>query len=199
MTALDWDAAYASGDIPWDKGEPHPALPLFLESHLHLFVKKPRIFHPGCGFGHDAAVLSEWSSELTALDLAAQAIATAKKLYPSPPHLRWEQGDLFTWPEKEHYDLVWEHTCISGLVPSSRIHYARSVHQVLKPGGILCGIFFLNPDHPPDEGPPFHLSRADLHGMFDFGFDLLEDLPNPPTYEGRENRETMMIWKKKNC
>lgn len=193
---MDWSACYQTGETPWEKGEPHPALPSFLSTHQHLFANRPRIFHPGCGFGRDVALLAELAESVTALDIAEEAISMAKTLH-SAKNIHWELGDLFTWSECESYDLVWEHTFISAIPPSSRSDYARIVHQVLKPGGIFCGIFFLNPDHDPDEGPPFHISREQLHAMFDFGFELLEDHPNPVTYECRENRETLMIWKRK--
>lgn len=196
MSAVDWEAHYRDGKTPWEKGEPHPVLPLFLLTHASLFNKRPHIFQPGCGYGRDAALLAEHATSVTALDIADAPIAEAKRLHPTAD-IRWEVGDLFTWPETRKYDLVWEHTCISAIPPPSRSDYARVVHQVLKPKGILCGVFFLNPDHDPEAGPPFHISRSQLHEMFDSGFDLIEDLPNPPTYEGRENRETLMIWKKR--
>lgn len=193
---MDWSACYQNGETPWEKGEPHPVLSSFLGSHQHLFEKRPRIFHPGCGYGRDAAVLAEVAESITALDIAEEALAMARKLH-SAKNIRWQKADLFKWPEIEEYDLVWEHTCISALPISTRDDYARVIHQVLKPGGIFCGIIFLNPDHDPVEGPPFHISREELHAMFDFRFELLEDHPNPPTYKGRENRETLMIWKRK--
>lgn len=193
---MDWSACYQNGETPWEKGAPHPALSSFLSSHQDLFANEPRIFHPGCCFGRDAAVLARVAESITAIDIAVEPIAMAKQLHPAK-NIRWEIGDLFTWPEEDCYDLVWEHTCISAIAPSTRSDYARTIHQVLKPGGIFCGIIFLNPDHDPDQGPPFHISRAELHDMLDFGFDLLEDLPNPPTYEGREDRETLMIWRKR--
>lgn len=196
MSAIDWEAQYRDGETPWEKGEPHPALPLFLRSHAALFEKNPRVFHPGCGYGRDAALLAEQAESVTALDIAETPIAEAKKLH-SHQNIRWAIGDLFTWPEIEKYNLVWEHTCISALPPSVRPDYARAIHQVLKPSGILCGVFFLTPDHDPEEGPPFQIRREQLHEMFDFGFDLIEDLPDPVTYKDRENRETIMVWKKR--
>lgn len=193
---MDWSARYRDGDTPWEKGEHHPALPLFLDSHQALFKNRPRIFHPGCGFGRDAAFLAPLATSVTALDISEEALNTARNLH-SHTNIRWAQADLFNWPEKDSYQLVWEHTCLCAIPPTTRPDYAQIIHQVLEPHGLLCGIFFLNPNRHPNEGPPFPISREELHALFDFGFDLIEDHPNPTTYLGRENRETLMIWQKK--
>ncbi|MGJ8697487.1 MAG: methyltransferase domain-containing protein [Verrucomicrobiaceae bacterium] len=196
MSAVDWDSCYRDGETPWEKGMAHPALPLFLSNHPDLFHPKPRIFHPGCGFGHDAALLAPHSSEITALDLARAPIAKARELHPAP-NINWQIGDLFSWPEKEAYHFAWEHTCFCAIPTDRRPDYARALHQILKPGGHLAGIFFLNPDHPVEEGPPFGVTRNELNNHFSPYFDLLLDHPDPPTFEGRENRETLMIWCKR--
>ena len=196
MSSVDWDARYRDGETPWEKGMAHPALPFFVSSHPGIFEKKPRVFHPGCGFGHDAAILVSHCEELTALDLAAAPLEAAKDLYPTE-NIRWEVGDLFAWDEPEKYDLVWEHTCFCAIPLEFRTKYVKAVHRLLKPGGHLAGIFFLNPDHALEEGPPFGVTRDELNGFFGNGFELLEDHPKPETYEGRENRETLMVWRKR--
>ncbi len=197
MFTIDWDARYRDGETPWEKGMAHPALPFFIESHPAFFEGKPRLFHPGCGYGRDAAHLAPLCREITALDIAEEAITNAKNLYPALENIRWEQGDLFTWDEPEHYDLVWEHTCFCAITPSYRAAYVRAIHTLLKPGGLLLGIFFLTPDHPIGEGPPFRVSRDQLNHFFGKDFELIEDIPNPPTYDGREDTETIMIWRKR--
>ncbi|MDB4299410.1 TPMT family class I SAM-dependent methyltransferase [bacterium] len=196
MSAIDWDARYRDGETPWEKGMAHPALPFFVSKHPELFAEKPRLFHPGCGYGHDAGRLAPLCSELTALDLAAEPIARAKALYPAP-NIHWEVGDLFAWDEPGKYDLVWEHTCFCAIPLNRRPEYVRAIHALLKTGGFLTGVFFIEPDHLPEEGPPFGVTREELNQLFAEDFELIEDLPNPPTYEGRENRETVMIWQKR--
>jgi SAM-dependent methyltransferase len=196
MSSVDWDARYRDGETPWEKGTAHPALPFFVASHPGLFEGKPRVFHPGCGFGHDAAILAPHCEELTALDLAAVAVEAAKDLYPAK-NIRWEAGNLFAWDEAGKYDLVWEHTCFCAIPLKLRTEYVEAVHRLLKPGGHLVGVFFLNPDHALEEGPPFGVSRDDLNGFFGDRFELLEDHPDPETYEGREKREAIMVWRKR--
>ena len=197
MPEVDWDARYRDGEIPWEKGMPHPGLLFFVERHREIFADAPRLFHAGCGYGRDASYLALFCSELTALDISEAPIDGAKKLYPEIKNINWHTADLFTWDEPEKYDLVWEQSCFCAIPLERRQDYVRSVHALLKPGGLLVAVFFLNPDHPPEEGPPFGVTREELNDFFAENFELLEDSPNPPTYEGRENRETIMVWRKR--
>jgi len=195
MSTIDWDARYRDGETPWEKGMAHPALPFFVSTHPGLFSGKPHLFQPGCGFGHDAAFLAPFCEKTTALDISAKPIAKALTLYPEK-EITWKIGDLFT-QKGEKYDLIWEHTCFCAIPPATRPDYVRTIADLLKHGGHLTGIFFLDPDHLPEEGPPFGVTRDELKDLFSDKFSLIKDIPNPPTYHGREGRETLMIWQKR--
>jgi len=196
---VDWNARYLTQDIPWDKGEPHPVLPIFLSKNDGLFSEgKKHTLVPGCGYGHDLSAIAPHSHHITGLDISEEAILKASQLYPQQ-NISWELGDFFRWHSEKtiSYDVIWEHTCFCAISPEKRENYARSASQLLRPGGYLCGIFFLNPNMPPGQGPPFGVTRDELHAYFDPYFQLLWDHPPEATYSGREHRETMMLWQLK--
>ena len=65
------------------------------------------------------------------------------------PHLaeRFVTGDLFDPPEEMRgaYDVVLEHTCMSALPPTMRLNYRRGIDLTLRRGGLLIGVWFINP------------------------------------------------------
>lgn len=170
-----------------------------MRTHAGLFCAKKRVLVPGCGYGHDAGLLANQVSELVGLDLAEAPLNEARRRYPSP-NVRWEKGDFFTYgkTERREFSLVWEHTCFCAIPRERRVDYVRATADVLAPHGLLCGIFFLRPEvGPGSSGPPFGVTREELHRLFGQRFELRWDLRPLETYPGREGRETVMLWRKK--
>ena len=190
----DWENRYQTGDTPWDKGGPHPAL-----AHLlPLDVPAQRILVPGCGLGYDMALLAAHPEveEVVGVDVAASAVAAARTHLADVPNARVEQADLFDLPaaHRHAYDLVWEHTCFCAIDPSMREDYVRAVHSALKPGGHLLGVFYLDPyddEHQPGGGPPHGSSLEELSVCFEeSGRFLIEHSAVPgKAYPGREGLE----------
>jgi SAM-dependent methyltransferase len=148
---MDWDALYRTGEIFWDKGAPSPPLREYFERH----PARGRALVPGCGHGHEVALAVECGFDAIGLDLAPTAIAEARALYPAIA-ARFVVGDLFH-PAAElrgAFDAVIEHTCMSGLPPALRADYRRGIDLVLRPGGLLIGVWYVNPAlDPGEEGP----------------------------------------------
>ena len=125
---MDWGTCYRSGDIPWEKGEPHPELPFLMEKFRDLVVGSSRILVPGCGYGHDAALISGIAEgQVEGLDIVEEAISGAKSRYPFAC-VDWSCGDLMEWSagREGNYDLVFEHTCFSAISPRKEIRLCRS-------------------------------------------------------------------------
>ena len=179
------------------KGEPHPELPFLLSAHREIFSNATGILVPGCGVGHDAAAIaSATTASVTGLDIAEGAIARASERHRDSS-ATWQVGDLFSW--QGHFDLVFEHTCFCAIPPDRRADYAMAMERLISPGGFLVGIFFLNPDHEGEEGPPFGVSVEELQAYFSPNFDLEWSRQPKNTYEGREGegRELAIIWKRR--
>lgn len=188
----DWEARYQQRDTPWEKGGPHPGLLDWLTTHE---LKGP-ILVPGCGTGHDVRALATKTNEVLGLDLAPSALKLAQAFPPAGTE-RYELGDLFALPKRfqESFDWVFEHTCFCAIDPALRPKYVESIHGVLKPGGQLLAIFYLDPGLPPGEsGPPFGVTLAELDTLFSPRFTLQEDFVPTHTYPGREARERLRLY-----
>lgn len=188
----EWEARYAEGNTPWDRGEPAPPL---LEQLARHGVPEGRILVPGCGLGHDVRALAAAApeAEIVGLDISPTAVKRALAL-PRVGRETYVEGDLFALPEdwRGGFDALWEHTCFCAIDPSWRDAYARAVAEAIKPGGLFFGVFYLNPydeEHPPGAGPPWGVTGRELDERFAADFDLEERWVPATAYPGREGRE----------
>ncbi len=194
MKGMNWEQLYQEGSTHWDRGHPSPPLRQYL-SDKEL---AGRVIVIGCGRGHDVAHLAERGVDVTGLDIAPTAIADAKARYP---HLedRFHVADLFDLPADfcGSFDVVVEHTCLSGLPPELRKSYRAGVDALLKEGGHVVGVWFINPDLDPGEtGPPFPLPVSALDALFE-DYEISDDYVPDAAFEGREGRERLRVLKKR--
>ncbi len=190
QTQTDWDDLYRRRETPWEKGKPHPALVDFLEESGPL---RGEIFVPGCGSGQDVRALTTAENHVVGIDVATRAMAKAN----ASPRIANEEyllADLFDLPAKFDYqfDWVFEHTCFCAIDPSQREAYVEAIVRLLKPGGKLLAIFFINPDHD-EEGPPYRVSTTELEKFFGKNFTLEREWVPARTHPGREERELMRV------
>lgn len=193
----DWEAMYAAGETPWDKGAAAPPLLAWLAAHPGRMTG--RVLVPGCGRGHDVraiAAAEPWASVI-GLDLSATAISLARGIPPVRNEIYLE-ADLFV-PFEEHlgYDWVWEHTCFCAIDRQRRDDYAEAVWRHLRPGGRLLGIFYLDPyrgDHQPGGGPPHGCTLEELSARFERTglFRTLDSGPPAAAFPEREGREWLL-------
>ena len=197
----DWQHQYATGGTPWDRGEPAPAL----LQYLATFPVRGRVMVPGCGTGHDVkALASAGAEQVTGLDVAPLAVERANQLLAVVPNGDAMLGDVFEdshrAPLAGSFDLVWEHTCYCAIPRERRADYVEAVAAVLKPGGQLLGVFFLNPwDEDGDhlQGPPFGTGLEELRSMLEARFELVRGWRPDVAYPGREGREWCGLFEKK--
>ena len=188
---MNWDECYQKGETRWDKGAPSPAMRQYLERH----AVRGRALVPGCGRGHEVALAVGHGLDATGLDIAPTGIAEARAKYP---HLadRFMMGNLFDPPEKLRgaFDVVLEHTCMSALPPPLRADYRRGIDLTLRHGGLLIGVWYIDPALDPGaEGPPFPFSVADLTALFAEGYAIVEDYVPDVSFPGREGRERLRV------
>lgn len=188
---IDWESCYVQGETPWDHG--HPSPPLLTE-----ITQRPlagRVLVIGCGPGHDVAALADAGLDVTGLDIAPSAVALAKRSYPHHA-ARFLEGDLFDLaPElRGAFDVVIEHTCLSGMPPELRPLYAAGVRAALQPTGQITGVWYINPDLDPGEsGPPFALPVEALDALFANDFEILADYVPENSFVGRAGRERVRV------
>jgi thiopurine S-methyltransferase len=96
MAASKWDQRYRDGSDRWELGKPAPPLDTFLRTDTRAPQPPGRVLVPGCGRGHEAALLSELGYEALGMDFSSEAIQGAQALHGSDrAELRWLQADFF--------------------------------------------------------------------------------------------------------
>lgn len=187
MNITNWDQAYQENFTPWDKGQPSPPLAEWLARNKI----SGRVLVPGCGVGHDVAHLVSLGIDAIGLDIAPTAVARAKEQHPQIAE-RFVCADLFEFSGP--FDAIVEHTCLCALPPEWRVRYRDAAVKLLKPGGLLIGIWFVNPEMDPGEsGPPFGISSDELSALFAPNFDMIESYTPETAYPGREGRELLRV------
>jgi hypothetical protein len=204
-----WDGLYAGGQDGWELGEPAPALVDWLDAgglfscggpdmapalpQPRTAGHRPHIAVPGAGRGHDARLLARRGYRVTAFDFAEAAVAEARRLAAAEAvDLAVEQRDVFTLARDYAgaFDGVWEYTCFCAIDPARRDEYARVLHAILRPGGLLLACFF--PLRDGGDGPPFPVSRADIERALAGRFTVLEAGPPPRSVERRRGLEWLV-------
>lgn len=152
-----------------------------------------RILVPGCGLGHDVRAIAEGGAEVIGFDLSPTAIAQADRL-PKTGKETYRQGDFFAPPDEwtGAFDVLFEHTCFCAIDPGQRDDYVKAATRLLRPGGRLLGIFFLNPGV--ETGPPFGCTVEELQQRFGGQFHLQCLHPDIPTYPNREGQEVLCLF-----
>lgn len=183
----DWNARYAEGDTPWDKGAAHPVL----SDAVTKEALAGRVLVPGCGTGQDAFALAAKGLDVTGLDISPIALDRA---LASSANVQYVLGNVFDLPEEMSgaFDGVFEHTCFCAIEPSRRADYAASIASVLKKGGRFLAVFFLDPGNDGD-GPPYGCTRSEIDGLFGASFRVLREQTGIPTFAEREGRELLML------
>ena len=192
----DWDQCYREGNMPWNRGEPSPVLVQYLARN----PLKGRVFVPGCGLGHDVALLARQGAEPQGLDISPLAVQKAKEAHPELPEGTIVLGDLYDLPSEYigTFDAAIEHTCLSAMPPELRPQYRDAMASVVKPGGLIVGVWYINPDLDPGEtGPPYPLPVEVLDAMFAQDFEVIENYVPEVGYEGRVGRELLRVLRKR--
>jgi SAM-dependent methyltransferase len=186
---MDWQERYQTGDTPWDEGAPHPALLDYLAGHGPF---EGRILVPGCGRGYEVRAVSTMENRVIGLDIAPEAIAKARG-FAKAGREEYIAADLFKleadW--RASFDWVVEHTCFCAIDPQMRPAYAAAIAGVLKPGGKVFAIFYLDPAV--DRRPPYGVTVGELDKLFSPEFEVEREWAPARTFEGRESRELIRV------
>lgn len=196
----DWENRYRVCDMPWEKGRAAPPLLELMEKLDTGAWGSGPILVPGCGYGHDVRALGVLGIPLVGVDSAQTAIERAHE-FPKVAGEIYEVGDFLDpgWREGRFFSAVWEHTCFCAIDPADRGRYVAAVAECLPTGGLLAGVFFLNP-FDADEvatGPPFGTTLAELDERFSPYFEKIKGWVPERAYPGREGREWVALFRKK--
>ena len=165
-----WSGKYRDNPLPpWNLEEPHPEINSFLQQ---LKLHKCRILVPGCGYGHDAALLAEKGHIVTAIDISDEALTRARELYGHIETLKFVKADVLNLDESfsDSFDVVFEHTFYCAISPDHRETLIKLWKRVLTETGHLLGIFFVVPKR---TGPYFGGSEWELRTQLESRFNFL--------------------------
>lgn len=190
----DWQGHYDSGDLPWDLGEISPAI-------KRLWVEKKLVpgkaIVPGCGRGHEVAFLSAKGFQVTGVDYAPGAVASLQRsLAEKKLRARILHQNFFDLDPSHDgvYDLMLEQTFFCAISPAYRGLYVKTAARILKPGGLLAGLFYETGE---EEGPPFNTTQADVRTHFADDFEIETLHKTPHSIARRLNKEWLGLLRKK--
>jgi len=186
-----WEQLYQAKRTPWDLGKPAPPLVTYLKSP---YAPQPgRIAVPGCGRGHDCLPFLASGFEVTGIDFAPSAVqATYQKFQQvgmSGTKGYLLERNVFDIHEYDnYYDYVLEHCFFPAIDPSRRRTYVYTIADLLKPGGKLIGLWWLQESK---SGPPFPLTKHDIYDLFDSRFTI--DIAYAPNDSFPQRRDAELL------
>jgi SAM-dependent methyltransferase len=179
---LAWESKYQQGQTGWDLGVPSRALDHWLEQ-----MDRGRVLVPGCGHGHEIAVLARTGHRVTAVDIAPTPVGRLRaELERQGLEAEVLQADLLHWEPEQPFDAVYEQTCLCALDTGHWQDYEQRLHRWLRPGGRLYALFMQTGR---SGGPPYHCDPADMRELFAkgrWGWPEVEALELPRPNGNRE-------------
>ena len=179
-----WSSRYVTERTPWDLH----GVPDALHAFLQRSESRGRVLIPGCGSGYEVRAFHDAGYDVTALDFSAAAVERARRLLGTLGE-KVQLGDFFNheFPAR-CFDLVYERTFLCALSPGRWLDYAARMHELLRDGGSLAGVFVYGNA---SDGPPFPLPEGREQELFAEHFELTRSEalpPSLPVFEGMEER-----------
>jgi SAM-dependent methyltransferase len=196
MAPVDWREAWKTGVTPWDAGASPPSLRGLLARGV---VPSGRVLVPGCGTGYDLATLAREDREIVGIDLSEDARAAFLTGHPDlPGSVIYEVTDFFSYAPAEGFDFVWDYTFFCALDPDQRSSWAETMTRLVKPGGVLATLLF--PFEDPisgTAGPPWPINTELVRGHVQSAFLELEAAEVESSHSGREGKERLALWRRR--
>ncbi|KAF2128535.1 thiol methyltransferas-like protein [Dothidotthia symphoricarpi CBS 119687] len=189
-----WTSLWESNESNlWDRGQPSPAFVDFLDTHAYgkSLVNgghQLKALVPGCGRGHDVAMLALHGFESYGLEVSPTAVETANEHVkfqlakpaphnfgetvnrPTPANARVILGDFFQQDWKGElgadfggFDLIYDYTFLCALLPEMRKDWVRRMADLLSPTGVLVCLEFPMWKPLKAQGPPWGLNGVHLN------------------------------------
>jgi SAM-dependent methyltransferase len=178
-----WEIRYRAEKMPWDlKGTPAALL-----DYLERSGTPGRVLIPGCGLAYEVQAFAKAGWDVSAVDFSPAAVESARRML-GPLAGNVCCADVFADDLGGPYDFIYERTFLCSLPPTRWPEYSALAGELLRPGGVLAGVFYYG--HDPDP-PPYPLTPASAQKLFGETFERIEDLPIPleeslPVYNGLE-------------
>ena len=185
-----WDTRYRQNITPWDAGRVPAALQRFVARH----TGRGRVLVPGCGTGYEVRELARTGFDVTAIDFSEAALEAARRELGPLAHLV-RFADFFDFEgDAPPFDAIYERAFLCALPRRLWSDWARRAAQLLRPGGLLFGLFFFDDNV---KGPPFGIAAADLDALLSGDFERLEDEPVEDSLPVFAGKERWQVWRRK--
>ena len=184
-----WCKRFGEGITPWDAGKVPGAFADFI-------ARQPAPVNtliPGCGSAWEAAHLAELGWPVTALDFSPTAVATARQILGTAA-VDLVCDDFFKWQPPTTPALIYERAFLCALPRKLWADWGRRVAELLPPGGLLAGYFFICDQA---KGPPFGILPAQLDELLAPNFARIEDTAVDDSIPVFSGRERWQVWRRR--
>ena len=159
MPHPSWNESYASGELPWDTGDPEPLLVEFVTSGG---IAPTRTLEIGAGTGTNAIWLAERGFDVLGVDVSPLAVERARaKMKGRDLPCRFATLDFLATPAPGGpFQFVFDRGCFHVFdEPEERARFAAQVAASLAPGGLWLSLIGSTEGEPRDTGPPRRSAR----------------------------------------
>jgi SAM-dependent methyltransferase len=154
MPHPSWNESYASGQLPWDTGQPEPLLVEFVTSDA---VTPGSALEIGAGTGTNSIWMAERSFDVLGVDVAPLAVERAQaKMEGRALRCRFAAWDFLAAPPPGGpFQFVFDRGCFHVFdEPGERERFATQVAAILEPGGLWLSLIGSTEGPPREIGPP---------------------------------------------
>ena len=190
-----WTQRYEADETGWNIGYASTPIVTYVGQ---LKDKNQTILIPGAGNAYEAEYLYQQGfKNVHVLDISEVPLESFKKRNPQFPEAQLLNEDFFT--HKGAYDLILEQTFFCSFVPTdeNRSHYAEKMHRLLKPKGILAGVWFNFPLTGNMEKRPFGGNKDLYLSYLEPYFKTITFEPCYNSIPPRQSNELFGIFEKK--
>jgi SAM-dependent methyltransferase len=159
MPHPSWNESYASGQLPWDTGQPEPLLVEFVTSGA---VTPSPTLEIGAGTGTNAIWMAELGFDVFGVDVSPLAVERAHaKMAGRALRCRFAAWDFLAAPLPHGpFLFVFDRGCFHVFdEPDERQRFAAQVAAALAPGGLWLSLIGSTEGPPREVGPPRRSAR----------------------------------------
>jgi trans-aconitate methyltransferase len=102
-------------------------------------------------------------------------------------------ADFFTWQPPQASSLIYERAFLCALPRKLWADWGRRVAELLAPGGLLAGYFFVCDQA---KGPPFGILPGQLDELLRPNFERIEDAAVDDSISVFSGRERWQVWRR---